>query len=245
MSKFKYLYQTDRARLTAVLGDLAVWIPSALQCIEPISYADALSPRFDNQIFNYLADHNTRRLPPDYQSLHKVTKIAPWIKPGDLILDFGGAHGKISIQLAAMYKIPLVWLVDHQHVEHPCVVYVRPAERLPFADGFFDVVMCLMVLHHIANPAVYVAELHRCTKKYLILQEHNCETLGDRYLLDVLHGAYMHVWKRETADMFSDFVAWYRPKKYFDFLLSKKFKLISCTWGNRTTKNYMQVWQRI
>lgn len=39
----------------------------------------------------------------------------------------------------------------------------RPDGRLPFADGRFDFVRCLSVLHHIPNVSTVVRELARCT----------------------------------------------------------------------------------
>jgi SAM-dependent methyltransferase len=42
--------------------------------------------------------------------------------------------------------------------------YVKPRidGRLPFADGAFDLITCLGVLHHIPNVSFVVSEFHRC-----------------------------------------------------------------------------------
>ena len=38
------------------------------------------------------------------------------------------------------------------------------ADRLPFADEHFDLVLCRLALHHFADPAVEVAEMARVTR---------------------------------------------------------------------------------
>ena len=83
------------------------------------------------------------------------SKVAPWLEPGQTVLDLGAGTGFISR-----------WLRDHTGV-HPTltdVVSYRNRERslefirlddpfhVPVPDASFDVVMLLFVFHHVACP---------------------------------------------------------------------------------------------
>ena len=260
MSKIKYLQQTDLTRLIRVLRDSAEGLPMALQETKPQSYAEALDTTCDDRILMklsaYIKSHKPSCLMPDeYQNIHKISNIVKYINVGDTVLDFGGGHGFITSELATRCNLPFIWLIDQYEIQikDPRIIAHCITKRdfalygLPFTSGFFDITLCFMVLHHIENPAEYIAELTRCTKKYLIIHEHNCETLADKYLLDLVHGLYMYVWKVSDYDhteRFSQFVAWYRKKNYFDQLLTRNFHLVEQWTTNRITKNYMQVWRK-
>ena len=51
---------------------------------------------------------------------------------------------------------------------------VCAAENLPFANGFFDVIICTQVLEHVNDPRKVIEEMHRVLKKegLLILSTH-------------------------------------------------------------------------
>ena len=258
MSKIKYLYQTEPTRLTRVLRDLSLGLPDALYETKPMSYAEALNPTRDDKIMYKLNQYIKLNLPKcivsdTYQNTHKVNYITQYIELTDNVLDFGGGHGTITSTVADKCRLPYIWLIDQQNynITDPRIIFncITPQDfatwGMPFTNNFFDVTLCFMVLHHIQNPRNYIAELTRCTKKYLIIHEHNCENLADKYLLDLVHGLYMYVWKSNDYDMtakFSQFMAWYHPKKYFDNILSRDFELVAEWITNRNTKNYMQVW---
>lgn len=260
MSKIKYLYQTDNERLTRVLRGLSVGLPDALYETKPLSYAAALNPTRDDQIMKILNQYLRCNLPEciisdTYQNTRKVNYITKYIEQTDNVLDFGGGHGFITSEVANKCQLPYIWLIDQQsynitdsRIISNCITPQDFATwGLPFTNNFFDVTLCFMVLHHIKNPRDYIAELTRCTKKYLIIHEHNCENLADKYLLDLVHGLYMYVWKSNDYDLtakFSQFTAWYHPKKYFDNILSRDFILVDEWITNHTTKNYMQVWRK-
>jgi 2-polyprenyl-3-methyl-5-hydroxy-6-metoxy-1,4-benzoquinol methylase len=46
---------------------------------------------------------------------------------------------------------------------------VGSAERLPFADGEFDLVSAIEVLEHVADPARALAEMRRCAQHHLLV----------------------------------------------------------------------------
>jgi SAM-dependent methyltransferase len=240
MSKFKYLWQVDSARLMCVLRGVRGF-REALDATRPLTYAAALDPTRDDRILTLLS---ADQLPDNYQNVSKVKRIIPYIECGARVLDFGGGDGLIAAQLSHAS----VWVVDQHRRPMPAGINyqcVRDASRgLDFSDGFFDVVLCFMVLHHVPDAAAYLAELIRCTKKYIIIHEHDCETLADSHLLDVVHGLYQ-VKKANDYDArpFSQATAWYHTRRYFNAILRRRFVLVQQWTTNKTTKNYMQVWR--
>jgi len=48
---------------------------------------------------------------------------------------------------------------------------VCPAERLPFADGSFDVVACRIAAHHFADVASAVREMARVSRRLVVIED--------------------------------------------------------------------------
>jgi Methyltransferase domain len=61
------------------------------------------------------------------------------------------------------------------------------AERLPFADGEFELVSAIEVLEHVIEPARVLAEMRRCAQRHLLVSVPR-EPLWRA--LNVLRGAY-------------------------------------------------------
>jgi SAM-dependent methyltransferase len=111
-------------------------------------------------------------------SLFAARRIADWIdagarlQPDELVLDAGGGAGDLSRSLAGRARQFVVADltgalrdVGRDAAEAAGagnVLFVRAAlEDLPFPDRSFDVVLCRFVVHHLAEPAVALAELRR------------------------------------------------------------------------------------
>lgn len=47
------------------------------------------------------------------------------------------------------------------------------AENLPFEDGFFDIVFCGNLLHHLGSPEKAIREMKRVAKNYIVISEPN------------------------------------------------------------------------
>lgn len=58
--------------------------------------------------------------------------------------------------------------LPHQHVD---------GSSLPFADGAYDFTLCIEVLEHIAEPASFLAEIRRVTKRRFLVSVPNCELI--------------------------------------------------------------------
>jgi len=61
----------------------------------------------------------------------------------------------------------LAWGRSHGLTRSPLVM--ADVLRLPFADGSFDLVLCLEVLEHLADPGRGLSELLRLTRRYVLV----------------------------------------------------------------------------
>lgn len=88
-------------------------------------------------------------------------------------IDVGTGAGALALALAPLVRevvgvdrVPE--LLDRARERASAFANVRfvegDAERLPFADGSFDLVVTLRTLHHVARPEVVLAELVRVTR---------------------------------------------------------------------------------
>ncbi|MDP9343666.1 MAG: class I SAM-dependent methyltransferase [Actinomycetota bacterium] len=111
------------------------------------------------------------------------SKVAPWLEPGQTVLDLGAGTGFISR-----------WLRDHVGVRPTLtdVVSYRNREgsleflglddpfQVPVADGSFDVVMLLFVFHHVdrlADQERLLDEAVRIARSRIVVLE---DTPGSR-----------------------------------------------------------------
>jgi ubiquinone/menaquinone biosynthesis C-methylase UbiE len=69
---------------------------------------------------------------------------------------------------------------------------------LPYNDNSFDLITCLMVLHHIPKENLFniLHEINRVLKPngVLILREHDVDSTQQCYLLNIMHDFYDYVW---------------------------------------------------
>jgi ubiquinone/menaquinone biosynthesis C-methylase UbiE len=99
---------------------------------------------------------------------------------------------------------------------------------LPFTSDSFDLITCIMSLHHIDNYVQYICEIIRCLKPsgILIIQEHNVNTEEQKYMLNILHGLYSISWCRtghqENPNYCRDTPPHYFSKKELSALLTEK-----------------------
>ena len=98
--------------------------------------------------------------------------------PGS-VLDIGCGEGVITREWAGRIAPGRVVGVDlddphlHEEWEHnpvPNVEYrVMQGERLDFADGEFEMVSAIEVLEHVDDPAQVLAEMARCSSRWLLV----------------------------------------------------------------------------
>jgi SAM-dependent methyltransferase len=93
------------------------------------------------------------------------------IGPKDRVLEVGGASNAFRRadvvcdltfgESCQRNGAPAVFAAGRRYVE-------APAERLPFADGEFDFVICRQVLEHVADPPAAAGELARVARRGLV-----------------------------------------------------------------------------
>ncbi len=82
------------------------------------------------------------------------------LPPGLSVLDIGGRiqpyRSLLAAKCAKYTALDLAWT--------PLVSVIGQAERLPLADGQFDLVLCTQVLEYIPEPRSAIDEIHRVLK---------------------------------------------------------------------------------
>jgi ubiquinone/menaquinone biosynthesis C-methylase UbiE len=184
----------------------------------------------------------------------KYLKNVPGLNSDSSVLDFGGANGLIADAIAKEYKMPVVNITDiHEQsflVDSRLIKYSRNIdEKLPYADNQFYLITAFMVLHHIEPQALnrIINELYRCCNRYLLIQEHDCDR-DMKYILDILHGMYMYVFKTDDygkMDSFAQYKAWYKSAAQFDKILSGKFVLLNRFHTNKVQNNFVALYEKI
>jgi SAM-dependent methyltransferase len=111
-------------------------------------------------------------------------QFLPWLSAGDRVLDAGCGEGILSF-LAARLGCSVIG----QDISEPNVRAARgrsadlgvpveflqgDLERLPFADGSFDVVVSSHVIEHLPDPAAGLAELRRVTRDRALIAMPTC-----------------------------------------------------------------------
>lgn len=91
-------------------------------------------------------------------------------------LDFGSGDGFFCYHLQKMGALQHISPID---VVERKESFVRPqlydGRRIPFADASFDLCYAVDVVHHCPDPLSALAEMTRCTRRWLLLKDHNCE----------------------------------------------------------------------
>ncbi|HWM09822.1 MAG TPA: class I SAM-dependent methyltransferase [Solirubrobacteraceae bacterium] len=112
-------------------------------------------PRF-NRLFTTDSEWLFERLPLDSD---------------DLVLDVAAGTGHVSRRLAPQVRAVVALDATRAMLEQgraqapPNVIFVQgDAERLPFLDGSFDVVVTRFAVHHFEDPLVPLAEMHRVSR---------------------------------------------------------------------------------
>lgn len=107
--------------------------------------------------------------------------------PLDSALDFGAGDGFFAHQLGQLGVARQITPVDVVERRHS---WVRPqlydGRRLPFADRSFDLCYAVDVVHHCPDPLQALAEMARCSRRWLLLKDHNCQGPLGHFTLAVL-----------------------------------------------------------
>jgi len=92
-------------------------------------------------------------------------------------LDFGSGDGWFAQQMLAHGIVKDLTPLDIKRRQTVCVepvVYAGGA--VPYANGQFDLVYSVDVLHHCPNPTEQLIDIARCSKHLLLIKDHTCST---------------------------------------------------------------------
>lgn len=122
-------------------------------------------------------------------------------------LDIGCFDGGITHAIAQHFNLHKLQThgVDIKEYPNTNITFtLYDGKTLPYSDNSFDLITCLMVLHHIPseNLAVLLSEINRIMKPngVIILREHDVNNPNEKILLDLMHDFYDYVWKDTSAD---------------------------------------------
>ena len=102
-----------------------------------------------------------------------ASALAP-MGPIATCLDFGSGDGFFANSLPTRVLLGSVTPVDVVERTSSFVKpRIYPGDRLPFADGAFELAYAVDVLHHCPDPQAALADLTRCTSRFLLLKDHN------------------------------------------------------------------------
>ena len=100
------------------------------------------------------------------------------------LLDIGAGSGRMARTIAAAR--PELNIIGVDTVIQPdAAIPVIPFDgrRLPFADGCFQTVMLIDVLHHDRDPAALLGEAARVCRGTVLVKDHYWRTRLDRWVL--------------------------------------------------------------
>ena len=139
--------------------------------------------------------------------LRKQNNSQPRISPS-CYLDIGCFDGSITNSIARYFKLNKLQThgVDIKSYgksvgdsEYDDITFTEyDGKILPYSDDSFDLITCLMVLHHVPeeNLNTLMSEINRVMKPngVIILREHDVNKNVERKALDIMHHFYDYVW---------------------------------------------------
>jgi 2-polyprenyl-3-methyl-5-hydroxy-6-metoxy-1,4-benzoquinol methylase len=131
------------------------------------------------------------------------------------LLDMGCSEGFITAAFGERLCIPVERRIgadvrDISSTDDFVFKLLEEGAPLEFADNSFDIVLIMMVLHHVTDPKQMLEDLFRVIKPggILLLREHDCSRPELAMALDIMHGLYVHVFPPEPE--YSHFSSTYR-----------------------------------
>ncbi len=144
------------------------------------------------------------------------------LAPADTrVLDIGCGTGKFAARVLQRFPETQVWGLDlcpgmlgqakeRVHASGGRLHLVQgDSERLPFADGHFDVITCSHSFHHYPNQERVVAEMHRVLKPggRLFIIDGDRDRLWGWFIFDVIvvlmEGAVHHLAGRAFRELYA------------------------------------------
>lgn len=99
-------------------------------------------------------------------------------------LDFGCGDGWFAHTIRDRCLAGQVTAVDVQRRPGSLVEpLIYEGQKLPFADRSFELTYAIDVLHHCHQPREQLRELARCSRRFLLIKDHTCQSWGGRVVM--------------------------------------------------------------
>ena len=116
------------------------------------------------------------------------------------LLDVGCSEGSVTASLGEALNISIenrlgVDVRDLPKTDGFTFILTAENSFLPVANNSCDIVVILMVLHHLSDPKRMISDIFRVLKPggVCVLREHDCTRRELAPVLDILHGLYVNV----------------------------------------------------
>jgi ubiquinone/menaquinone biosynthesis C-methylase UbiE len=139
-----------------------------------------------------------------------ILRFKPHFRPANY-LDIGCFDGNITFAIGNYFNLQKsqingVDIVEFNNRNKNITFAKYDGITLPYDDNSFDLITCLMTLHHIQNENLskIMCEIYRVLKKngIVIVREHNTNKHIEYTALDIMHKFYDYVWS--PTDKWSD-----------------------------------------
>jgi ubiquinone/menaquinone biosynthesis C-methylase UbiE len=100
--------------------------------------------------------------------------------------------------------------------------------KLNYSDNKFDLVTCILTLHHILDLDNFITEIYRIVKPggYLLIIEHSVYTDYDRLLINIQHSLYSALHDKKTDYIKNpDYINCYNSYEFHHMMNKKNFIL--------------------
>lgn len=176
-------------------------------------------------------------------------------------LDYGAGNLTFAYSLMKLLGLKTAWAVDvpqefekgwdDMRKRFPMIQFAFIQKEFPFKEKF-DLVSCIMVMHHIENVQETIKLFSSIVNKngYLLIKEHDCFDEGDQLLVDVEHSLYLA--RNESFEKIKEQKMWCKTHTQWTEMISKAgFKFIKRTWvfTNKEeiapTRHYFALYQKL
>jgi len=202
--------------------------------------------------------------PPDttnYRGKKRVSEISEYLNlitsGRDLsgrepsYLDFGGGDGSISVEISKALQVKpdnsycgdiIQWENKLRLMPYSDIltyINIKPYMSLDFDDNSLDFITAFQVFHHILDIDFVLSELYRVLKKggYMLIREHDSETVYDSMLMDIEHSIYEYVYDNNTTFLQYYYAYYKNRKEWRSKLESVGFKRVNISDKNHMNKN--------
>lgn len=109
---------------------------------------------------------------PNMRRAHALALgLAPWLSPGERVLDIGAGHGFVAQAMAERGCAVTALDVRNTSFVPGLRVQIYDGRTIPFGAGTFDTALLITVLHHIPDPDATLREAARVARKIIILED--------------------------------------------------------------------------